>query len=348
MPVIWRKDGKSVLIRQEKIKGKNTKEKEKSLQELLSGNPGLLHLSDESPLFFIDREIKLNCGDIDILLVNREGRITIVEVKLEKNPEIDRHIIGQIVDYASSLPLLQFEELNARTTGKLDKVLKEISSNDEHYNQKREHCIETLKRGIFQLIIAVDTAPNELLRKWLYESAHTDLDLRLVTIQKFQINESEELITSSILVSREAHRIRNPKATHPSLVQVIEHYEKMSAPKDQGHKKSGPTNYAIYIKNWPDSVHYEFNYWEKTNSISIEIMVKKKECPQISDTIHELKDNLSKKICDEVRWCPDRGGWSRLAFLFSADILPVTIAEKMAVLIPMSQPVIERILVNNP
>lgn len=216
---------------------------------------------------------------------------------------------------------------------------------DEHHRQKREHCIETLKKGIFQLIIAVDTAPNELLRKWLYESAHTDLDLRLVTLQKFQVNEGEEIITSNILVSREAHRVRNPKATHPNLLQVVEHYEKMIVPKDQELKKSGPTNYAIRIKNWPDAVHYEFNFWEKTNSISIEIMVKKKEFPQIPDIIHELKENLSKKICDEVRWCPDRGGWSRLAFLFTADTLPVTIAEEMTTLISTSQPVIDRILV---
>jgi hypothetical protein len=346
MPVIWRKNGKPVLIGQEKINGKNIKDKEKTLQELIAEKPGLLHFSNESPLFLIDREIKLNCGDIDILLVNREGRITIVEVKLEKNPEIDRHILGQIVDYASSLTLLQFEELNTRTLGKLDKVLNEISLDDEQYHRKREHCTETLNRGIFQLIIAVDNAPNELLRKWLYESAHTDLDLRLVTIQKYQMNEGEELITSNILVSREAHRVRNPKATPPNLLQVIEHFEKINVPSDWKLKKSGPTNYAIFMKNWPDAIHYEFNYWEKINLISLEIMVKKKALPQIPDAIYEFKESLSKKICGDVRWCPDRGGWSRLAFLFSADTLPVAIAKKMAVLISLSHPEIDKKIIN--
>ena len=274
-------------------------------------------------------------------MINTEGRITIVEVKLARNPEIDRHIIGQIVDYASSLELLKFEEINERTNGSLDAVLKKFSENDVQYLEKKNYCMRPLEKGIFQLVIAVDSAPNELLRKWLYKSAHCDLDLRLATIQKYRLNDKEHLFVSNILVSQEAYRIRNPKASRPNFIQVIDSFKEKNLSGNINIKKSGPSNWAIYIKNWPEEVHYEFNDWEKTDQISVELMVKRKKFLQLPDFIFSFKEDLHKTIGGDIKWCPDRYGWARLAFLFNANLHPAEIAQKMILLISKSEAAIE-------
>jgi hypothetical protein len=334
MTVIHQRLGKTRELSVEQIQGKKISDKEKNLQELLANNPQLLQQKQDQTLTLVGREIKLNSGDIDILFINSEGRIVIVEVKLAKNPEIERGIIGQIVDYASSLHLLKFEDLDKLTGGKLSATLKGLTKNELEYKQKKDFCEQTIRKGFFRLIIAVDSAPNELLRQWLYECAHTYLDLRLVTIQQYFLNPDEEILVSNVLVSQESHRIRNPKGSRIPFIQVIDSYASLSAKSPlQTLKKSGPTNWAIYIRSWPDDVHFEFNDWERPNQISVEIQVKLKSYGHMKDFLQTLKETLHQTLGGEVKWCADRNGWARLAFLYSADLLPAEISQKMECLI---------------
>ncbi|MDD3136317.1 MAG: endonuclease NucS domain-containing protein [Methanoregula sp.] len=347
MTVIHLRSGQSKKLSSEKIQGKSIVDKEKNLQELLANNPQLLQQNQDQPLMLVGREIKLNSGDIDILFLNSEGRIVIVEVKLAKNPEIEREIIGQVVAYASSLMLLKFEELDERTGGNLISALKRLAKTESEFKQKREYCEKTIRNGSFRLIIAVDFAPNPLLREWLYQSAHTKLELRLFTIQKYSINADEEILVSNVLVSQESYRIRNPKESSTAIIQVTDSYSSLqSKTPSQTLKKSGPSNWAVFIRSWPKDIHYEFNYWEQQNQISVEIQVKLKSYGNIKDFIHSLKETLHETLEGQVKLCPDWNGWARLAFLYSADLLPAEIAQKMVELIDGSYKLIEDKLKN--
>lgn len=347
MTVIHLRSGQSRKLSNEKIQGKNLEDKEKNLQELLANNPQLLQQNQDQPLKLVGREIKLNSGDIDILFLNSEGRIVIVEVKLAKNPEIEREIIGQIVDYASSLMLLKFEELDERTGGNLSSVLKGLTKTEPEYKQKKEYCEKTIRNGSFRLIIAVDSAPNPLLREWLYQSAHTKLELRLVTIQKYSLNAEEEILVSNVLVSQESYRIQNPKGSSTAIIQVTDSYSSLqSKTPAQTLKKSGPANWAVFIGSWPKDIHYEFNYWERQNQISVEIQVKLKSYGNMRDFIHSLKETLHETLGGQVKWCADRNSWARLAFLYSDDLLPAEIAQKMEKLIDGSYKLIDAKLKN--
>ena len=61
------------------------------------------------------REVGLpGAGSSDVMLVDSDGAITIIECKLATNPEKKRAVIGQILDYASSLSGMSYDELDAK------------------------------------------------------------------------------------------------------------------------------------------------------------------------------------------------------------------------------------------
>jgi len=121
------------------------------------------------------------------------------------------------------------------------------------------------------LIIATDSTPNELLRTWLFENAHSDLDVRLVEIKKHRLNDSDELLISKHLVSYESHLVRDPRAVRKCLSDTAKTFNASFSNLGYFAKNRGPTNYAIFIATWPEAIRYEFNDWLRINQISIEI-----------------------------------------------------------------------------
>ena len=94
----------------ERIKLGGTEIRETLLQELLDENPGILPVADfdESfgPVMSLGREIM----GIDNLFISPNGRLTVVETKLWRNPQATRHVLAQILDYASRLAALDYEK----------------------------------------------------------------------------------------------------------------------------------------------------------------------------------------------------------------------------------------------
>ena len=84
------------------------------LQEILDGNPDILPVSffDESfgPIVSLGREIM----GMDNLFISPNGRLTVVETKLWRNPQATRQVLAQILDYASRLATLDYEEFEQR------------------------------------------------------------------------------------------------------------------------------------------------------------------------------------------------------------------------------------------
>ena len=53
---------------------------------------------------FWGREVHVEPGDIDVLLVSEYGRLAVVETKLSYNPEARREVVAQVLEYAIHLP----------------------------------------------------------------------------------------------------------------------------------------------------------------------------------------------------------------------------------------------------
>lgn len=100
---------------------------EAELQELFAKSPSLIPINeirdDASQPIFAVREFGISgVGSIDILAFSPAGDIAIVECKLATNAEIKRKVIGQIMEYASHLWQMSYEDLNNRIKEKTDKT----------------------------------------------------------------------------------------------------------------------------------------------------------------------------------------------------------------------------------
>src|SRR4051812_39095814 len=75
---------------------------EASIQALLAQAPDLVPGVGKAGMA-VAREVALAAGYVDLLGVAPDGTITLVECKLKANPEIRRHVVGQILAYAATL-----------------------------------------------------------------------------------------------------------------------------------------------------------------------------------------------------------------------------------------------------
>ena len=74
------------------------------LEEIVALHPNLLALHQEPRLALVKRQVTLfRAGLLDILMVNAEGLPIAVEVKLARNSQSRREVIGQLIDYVSIL-----------------------------------------------------------------------------------------------------------------------------------------------------------------------------------------------------------------------------------------------------
>ena len=87
------------------------------LQSLLFQTPEILPTGEFDPVFDpampLCRELPTDAGPIDLAYVSDQGRLSIVECKLWRNPEARRDAVSQILDYAKEISRWSYEELNA-------------------------------------------------------------------------------------------------------------------------------------------------------------------------------------------------------------------------------------------
>jgi hypothetical protein len=78
---------------------------EGELQDVLEEWPGLVLAAapdDESVrVWTIGREVPVPSGSVDLVLLDSTGRVWVVEVKLAKNPEVRKQVVGQVLAYCA-------------------------------------------------------------------------------------------------------------------------------------------------------------------------------------------------------------------------------------------------------
>lgn len=320
---------------------------EYELQEILANHPSLLVKQDDAPVFTVCRELSLEDGFVDIFLIDKEGVPIIVEVKLSRNPESRRVVIGQLFDYISAIARLKPEELDRRVGNCLDeKFLSAARSEaDEEKIKAKKSLIESnfatyLREGKIRGILVLDEVPDDLIREFSYINEHSILDLRLLAIERYRLSRDEHFYHSRFLVSGKADA---KTQSRPRYMLVVEKYSKMMAPEFMTHK-TGKANVRVKVEGWPPGVHYEFCDWK--DSISIEILVRINDHPIIADFLPQLQEHLQSIIprTQRVEMIQELFGWKRLQFFFDETTDPFWIADAMARLIKNSRKDIEILL----
>jgi hypothetical protein len=115
------------------------------LQDVLRRHPEILPVEEFGPVFHplvpIGKEMPTTAGSIDNLFISHAGYLVLVETKLWRNPEAKREVMAQLIDYATALSRLTYDDL--------DKLVQE-------YLQKHEGITKSLQEWVESRIEPVD------------------------------------------------------------------------------------------------------------------------------------------------------------------------------------------------
>jgi hypothetical protein len=161
---------------------------EKGLHDVLTAHPELVPGEDLDigPAVVVGRESGLESGYADLVLVDREARLCLVEVKKEGNPDT-RRVIAQLLDYAASLWQMSANEFEhsvlhpyLRSTSIEEPDLPDLATfaaqwfgppaevgeaaMDADFDEFPDQLGRTLAGGQFRLVVAAPSIPHGVQR----------------------------------------------------------------------------------------------------------------------------------------------------------------------------------------
>ena len=172
---------------------------EAHLQDLLANDVMVLPVKDigyDSQFVTIGKEVSLKNGYLDLLAVSPQGHIVLIETKLDKNPEVKRTVVGQILGYASYLWNKDYATVEGyfqsflrqrkiSFTGSLADYVKERIGDDNFSEAEFRAGIEKrLQLGSFSLFIVVDQANQELqdIANYLNDRTGQEVDFYVIEL----------------------------------------------------------------------------------------------------------------------------------------------------------------------
>jgi len=186
---------------------------EAHLQSVLGSQPSLLPGVGASPVAV--REIQTGSGPLDVLVIDVDGQITLVECKLASNSEIRREIVGQVLDYASSLWRMSFDDLDSRWRQRHPDqlgILDALDLDGEEASSVATAIEQNLAAGRFNVVLAVDVINNGLRRIVEFLNDRTASDLSIVAIQlRYARHDDVEILVPTVYGS-ELAQVKAAKA----------------------------------------------------------------------------------------------------------------------------------------
>ncbi|MFC1952600.1 hypothetical protein ACFLWR_00520 [Chloroflexota bacterium] len=174
---------------------------EKELQDYLSKYPELIPLEeimDNPPrLVCIGYEVVVPSGYIDLLFIDEDGTLTIVEVKLERNSEIHRKVIGQIMEYASQVSEWSIDDVYTKAQEYLKRPLEDVmreKNEDLSIDLFRENVTDKLTKGDIRLVIAVDEIVEILRTTVTFLNRNSKFELFLLQISCFNDEDNRKIL----------------------------------------------------------------------------------------------------------------------------------------------------------
>ena len=155
------------------------------------------------------------------MAVDPDAQITLVECKLRANPEIRRHVIGQLLAYASGIWRMTYEDFDRAFGHGLDSVAGLVSKAlpqgaDWDEPSFRAEVARRLENGQFRLVIAVDSITDELKRVVEYANAITrpGVDVLALELRYVADRDIEILIPSTYGLELAASKPQQPQAEY--------------------------------------------------------------------------------------------------------------------------------------
>jgi len=316
---------------------------EAELQKIVYERPDLLKSEQQSAdIYSIDREVTVPSGRIDVLDIDKNGTVLIIEVKLNKNLQLRREVLGQLLDYYSDIQGLSYYELNSLTNRKLENIIKK----GEFEEETREKIEYNLKNDGIKLMIVTDES-NDNLEKILAADKN---NIDLIVIQK----DDDGKVRSSRGTKRINPKPSGGKPPRPpnydgnlkELAEVEEywnkHYPHKTNPTYNGEvNNKGEGNRHHPINFWGSFPHYEFLDHGKEQKIGVEFHIEKAKY-KYPNLYQELKQ-FQLTLPQEIEFSTDRSGSLRILFPYGTP--KETICEGMDKLIKLTKDFIDKRMV---
>ena len=310
---------------------------EAELETLLEANPALLAGMEESPLSLVSRQYRLGgAGIADLFFVDGEGLPVLVEVKLARNPQSRREVIAQVFDYAATLTERTVDEVDSDTGGGVERALRCVCKDESEFKVRWQAMAANLRAGTLRIVVAVDMESEDLSRVIGFIGAHSDLDVRLIVIEKYKDPEGGFVYSSTATIAAEASpsQVTTKRERVPPRAEFLEVLEEWTDSHGEIYPLRGRAkNYRqIKMPDWPQTLHYEFLDGNRIGAeIHLESAVAKPLAKLLSELAVEMKGKFDQAVCDfDPKWSRSRG---RLRVLHSEGSSADVIVENMRLLI---------------
>lgn len=331
MPLITIRDGEATILTPERYS--NEDELEKVLQE----NPPLLVGQDEPPLAFVASQYHIGgAGIADLFYVDGEGMPVLVEVKLARNPQSRREVIAQVFDYASGLAERTVDEVDSDVSGAVERALREFSDDEGQFKVRWQGLGANLRAGSVRVIVAVDMESEDLSRVIGFINDHSDLDVRLIVIEKYRDPAGAYVYSSTAAISASASPTPTPHSRKkqqptPEFQAVLKAWEELPGAslslrgQSAGYRQLKPDG-------WPNGIHYEFVDGTRfCADIHLESAAVKVLAPLLRELATEFVGTFPNAECFfDPKWSRNRG---RLRVMHAEGTDPEVVAKNMKELI---------------
>jgi hypothetical protein len=228
-------DGKIVKIMSSEY------DEESLLQSLIKEYPTLLPSISSGRIFTLVDEYPTDVGSIDILCVDEDGRIYIVETKLQKNSD-RRAIVAQLLDYAAQMGKEAFDTFQRKIKGRTGKSINEILGESEESAEISDRIRQSLAEKNFVLIVAMDNIEPRLQDVIIYLNQVWGMDIFGLELSKYYVEGKGEVfvpvITPPLEIPRrplspppitfdEVVRKYKEKGVEAEILKIREVFEKM-------------------------------------------------------------------------------------------------------------------------
>ncbi|MEM2777063.1 MAG: DUF4268 domain-containing protein [Candidatus Bathyarchaeia archaeon] len=321
--IIRKRNQPEVILKTENFeKDKN----EEDLHKLLENNIDILAYNEDEKFYLLGSHLKIRGSEIDLLLTNEDGDLTIVELKRGRTP---REVIAQILEYASILHNLDLDELEkkvdiSKVFNKIKEVNPDLEYDEEQFFEKIKEC---LKSGKFNLLIVsyeIDETIKDIMN---YLRDVYEVKIQGIEFKYYKDKNSEfEIFAMNPIGEEEVEEIENKELT-PSEKRNIEIFSELLEDfkeRNPGvtYRKSTKGNY-LRIPAGYSGIHFEWVIHKDWVEVGLHFEKSNKdENLKILKFFQDKKSELENKIHEGLTFDENWGeNWTRIYAKRSRDNL---------------------------
>jgi len=211
-------EGKFIQFKEKEFKEKN---KEIDLENLLENNPE--YFFENSKILIIGRQVTTNLNTfIDLIGIDEFGNTVVIELKRDKTP---RETLAQLIEYASFIDNLDYEQLNDIFQNYSSEEVGLEEYHQQYYENVASQNVSWNKNS--KLVIVAQDISKEIKQTSLY-LRKKGKDVYCVEFKYFVNNSNIKMISSDFVVGDEEfirQKVKSetqlPKTTQEEFIETL-------------------------------------------------------------------------------------------------------------------------------